>query len=73
MTEIINWQELIPLLNKGVVAIHGQNWPSVEMVIELSDESTIEIFPTLAISTWGIVGDFEIEYIPPSEEEEEKL
>jgi len=67
--EIERWKDLIPLLNKGVKEIHGQNWPENEMVIELSDDSLIELHFILSISTGGIEGDVAIYYVEASEED----
>jgi len=67
--EIENWNDLIPLLNKGVREIHGQNWPENEMVIKLNDDSLIELHFTLSISTGAIEGDVAIYYVEASEED----
>lgn len=70
--KIEDWQDLIPLLNKGIEEIHGQNWPESEMVIELKDGSQINFQFILAINPYGICGDIEITYNEPWEEEIEQ-
>jgi len=71
--EIENWNALIPLLNKGVKEIHGQNWPEHEMVIKLNDDSLIELHFTLSISTGAIEGDVAIYYVEAGEEDDSKI
>lgn len=69
--EIESWKDLIPLLNKGVEDIHGQNWPDSEMVIELKDGSQINFQFILGINRYGICGNIEMTYHERWKEEED--